>query len=123
LARLDEALVAAGIRGRRLGGPAAPPQEAVSDGYGDRAFQAPGQPPTEGCWKITSRGCSASLSVASGHQGLMAALAAAARLAGDAFQPNLCNGPEYWSTRVVGHLQASDRDRMLDASDRGKHTA
>jgi hypothetical protein len=53
----------------------------------------------------------------------MAALAAAARLAGDAFQPNLCNGPEYWSTRVVGHMQASDRDRMLDAPDRGKHTA
>jgi hypothetical protein len=44
------------IQGRRLDGQAPPLRAEVSDGYGDRGFQASGVIfPTEGCWEITGQ--------------------------------------------------------------------
>jgi hypothetical protein len=50
------------IEGRRLDGPAPPLTADVPDGYGDAGFQASGIDfPTEGCWEVTGRVGSASL--------------------------------------------------------------
>jgi hypothetical protein len=50
------------IEGRRLDGPAPPLRAHVPDGYGDRGFQASGVFfPTGGCWEVTGRVGSASL--------------------------------------------------------------
>lgn len=44
------------IIGRRLDGPAPPARGDVPDGYGETGFQASGVYfPTEGCWEITGR--------------------------------------------------------------------
>jgi hypothetical protein len=50
------------IEGRRLDAPAAPLRASIPDGYGESGFQATGIIfPTEGCWEVTGRAGSASL--------------------------------------------------------------
>jgi hypothetical protein len=50
------------ISGRRLDGPAPPLRADVPEGYDDRGFQASGVYfPTEGCWEVTGRVGSTSL--------------------------------------------------------------
>jgi hypothetical protein len=50
------------ITGRRLDAPAPPLAASVPSGYGDTGFQASGAYfPTEGCWQVTGKVASTSL--------------------------------------------------------------